>query len=46
MGNSYTLAMILFVIGIATMLATRHGVRIRGSRLPSDSRNRLAAGPQ
>ena len=38
MGNSYTLAMILFVIGIAAMLARRHGVRIQGSRSPGGVR--------
>ncbi len=38
LGNSYTLGMILFVIGIAAMLVTRRGVRIGGSRPLSDKR--------
>jgi len=37
-GNSYTIAMVLFVVGIAAMLAQRHGVRIQGSRPLSASR--------
>jgi alpha-1,2-mannosyltransferase len=38
-GSSYTLAMILFVIGIAAMLAKRNGVRIRGPRRHGDGRH-------
>jgi alpha-1,2-mannosyltransferase len=36
-GNSYTLAMVLFVVGIAVMLAGRHGAEIRGLQQPLDA---------
>jgi alpha-1,2-mannosyltransferase len=33
-GNSYTIAMVLFVVGVAAMLTRRHGLPLRGSRSP------------